>query len=307
MIMKKFKYFYDACFLVLYALVFAIYFVRREYTPDYFIQLSYLDQVDERNIDIVRSLLNNSFVLDYIFWGLHKNLGIGSAVILQWFYVVVFGIKYVLLVQFSKSRVHVLIIFLWGFYSLDLNQIRLNISFLFFICLSLGGNRLISLAAMAASHLTSAVLFPIPAAVWIGGYSRLKVILLMFLLAVGVTWAAVNVNLSMDDRFFYYLETDDFWIPKALLACPIMLYVVRGQFDRPSRIVFILLALLPLAAASLKLALVAARFMEMIYMAFLIKIALSREPLSRTKNWLLATPAVLMFGFRAVLGIHSGS
>jgi hypothetical protein len=289
----------------MFGVAFALVCFEVKYAPDYFVQLKYLGQLDEQYRVLSESLKNNSFMLDYVFWELHRITGLELGVTLMGCYVVVFVIKYIVLFKFVRDRLYVLMIFLWGFYSLDVNQLRLNIALLFFVWLCLGGNKIVCVIVMSVSHLAATLLLPIAAMEEMERHGR-RVICLAVVLCMVVAYAVLSLEVTLDERFLTYLDTADVWFPKALIACPAVLFVNRGEGNRLSRVVFGVMALLPVVVASLQFALVAARFMEIIYMAFLVKVALSDRPMSNRKRLILAVPAVLMFAFRTAFGIHTG-
>jgi hypothetical protein len=292
----------DAFLLVALAFLFDIFRGDPRYAPDYYVQVDYLWSMRSASVNFVESIANNTVFLDYVVLPLYREGGFEIESTLKWLYWAVFIVKYVALLRWCNSRLWVVSIFLWGFYALDVNQIRLNIALLIFMygCLRTG---VIASGAMVMAHLSAALCVPMAATEWLGRLSKRRLVLVGVFFAAVVVYVSLNASI-LDERFLLYLNRDE-WVPKVLVACPVMLFVVRREFNGLPRMVLAIMALLPIAVALLGLSIVAARFAEMIYMAFLIKLGVRKQQTSRSGMVALLMPAVLLFAFRTVLGIKS--
>lgn len=287
--------------------VFAVYAFNERYSPDFFVQRQYLHEGETLSPDPISSLANNTLVLDYLVPLVSTITLVDLERALKLMYVSVFVLKYLALLRYFPLSRYAVVVFLWTFSSLDVNQMRLNLALVFAILL-LGQQRrrVAYTTAMLAAHVASAAFLSVIITQWARQMSRWRVAAALALAAIGIAYVAPGLDLSASERFLSYIEPEDSWLPKALVAAPVMLICLRWEADRLSRAVLAVAVAVPLLLAAINLSVLAARLMEMVYAAYVIRVGVSDQDPSHARASLLFVPAVLMFTFRAVLGVNPG-
>lgn len=304
--------------LAIFAAVFWAFAFTQKYGPDFFNQIDYLETAQAADSAILPSLLGNWVVLDLVAWALPALRTVDADTALRALYFGVFLVKYCLILHLTRYTRYVIVLFLWSFSSQDINQLRLNIALVLFALLFVAARSLVgrlgkavSVLAMLAAHISAVFVLPLAAVSWLRGRLRPAHVAAIFVIAGLVAAVALSGDFALDARFAdVYLEASDRWIPKSLLAVPFMLAMValppRDDFDGLTRLVLVVLALLPAGLAVAGLQLVSQRFIEMAYSALLIKLAVENHPMRFGKAHLLFVPAVAIFAWRAVVGVLPG-